>query len=230
MNTSKTTARIVGILFITAMVTGMLRYGLLDPILDAPDYLINLPENENQVIIGVLSFYILGVALVGIAVVIYPILKMQNETLALGYVAARIVEGVLFIVAILAILTLWTLSQESVKAGAPDASYFQTLGESLLAVRHWAYNVLWPITLSLGGLMFYYLLYQSKLIPRWLSVWGLIGALLFPVAWLSLFGSTISGPFLLPLVVNEVVLAVWLIVKGFNPSAIASLSAKTDTS
>jgi hypothetical protein len=230
MNTSKTTARIVGILFITAMVTGMLRYGLLDPILDAPDYLINLPENENQVIIGVLSFYILGVALVGIAVVIYPILKMQNETLALGYVAARIVEGVLFIVAILAILTLWTLSQESVKAGAPDASYFQTLGESLLAVRHWAYNVLWPITLSLGGLMFYYLLYQSKLIPRWLSVWGLIGALLFPVAWLSLFGSTISGPFLLPLVVNEMVLAVWLIVKGFNPSAIASLSAKTDTS
>jgi hypothetical protein len=230
MNTSKTTARIVGILFITAMVTGMLRYGLLDPILDAPDYLINLPENENQVIIGVLSFYILGVALVGIAVVIYPILKMQNETLALGYVAARIVEGVLFIVAILAILTLWTLSQESVKAGAPDASYFQTLGESLLAVRHWAYNVLWPITLSLGGLMFYYLLYQSKLIPRWLSVWGLIGAPLFPVAWLSLFGSTISGPFLLPLVVNEMVLAVWLIVKGFNPSAIASLSAKTDTS
>jgi hypothetical protein len=229
MNSYRKTARIVGVLFITAMVTGMLRYFILDPILDAPDYLINVSANESQVIIGVLFFYIMAVAVVGIAIVIYPILKKHNEALALGYVAARIVEGVLFLVAILAILTLWTLSQEFVKAGAPDASYLQAAGELLLAVRYWAYNVLWPITLSLGALMFYYLLYQSKLIPRWLSVWGFIGAILFPVAWLSLFGPTISGPFLLPLVVNEVVLAVWLIVKGFNPSAIASGSAKTDT-
>ena len=228
MKTPKKIARIVGALFITAMVAGMLRFILLDPILDAPDYLINLSANENQVIIGAFLFYILAVALAGIAIVIYPILKKQNEALALGYVGARIIEGVLFIIAILAILTLWTLSQEFVKAGAPDDSCFQILGELLLAVRYWAYNVLWPITLSLGGLMFYYLLYQSNLIPRWLSVWGFIGALLFPVAWLSLFGSTISGPFLLPLVVNEMVLAVWLIVKGFNPTAIASLSANTD--
>jgi hypothetical protein len=228
MNSYRKTARIVGVLFITAMVTGMLRYFILDPILDAPDYLINVSTNESQVIIGVLFFYIMAVAVVGIAIVIYPILKKHNEALALGYVAARIVEGVLFLVAILAILTLWTLSQEFVKAGAPDASYLQAAGELLLAVRYWAYNVLWPITLSLGALMFYYLLYQSKLIPRWLSVWGFIGAILFPVAWLSLFGPTISGPFLLPLVVNEVVLAVWLIVKGFSPSAIASGSGNTD--
>jgi hypothetical protein len=228
MNSYRKTARIVGVLFITAMVTGMLRYFILDPILDAPDYLINVSANESQVIIGVLFFYIMAVAVVGIAIVIYPILKKHNEALALGYVAARIVEGVLFLVAILAILTLWTLSQEFVKAGAPDASYLQAAGELLLAVRYWAYNVLWPITLSLGALMFYYLLYQSKLIPRWLSVWGFIGAILFPVAWLSLFGPTISGPFLLPLVVNEVVLAVWLIVKGFSPSAIASGSGNTD--
>ena len=228
MTSSRKTARIVGVLFITAMVAGMLRFVLLDPILDAPDYLIKVSENESKVIIGALSFFILAIALVGIAIMMYPILKKQNEALALGYVGARIIEGVLFVVAILAILTIWTLSQEFVKAGAPDDSYYQTLGELLLAVRYWAYNVLWPITLSLGGLMFYYLLYQSKLIPRWLSVWGFIGALFFPVAWLSLFGPTISGPFLLPLVLNEMVLAVWLIVKGFNPSAIASLSANTD--
>jgi hypothetical protein len=218
----KKTARIVGVLFITAMVAGMLRYALLDPILDAPDYLVNVSANENQVIIGTLFFFILAVAVAGIAIVIYPILRKHNEALALGYVGARIVEGVLFIIAILAILTLWTLSQKFVKAGTPDASYFQTLGELLLSVRYWSYNVLWPITLALGSMIFYYLLYQSKLIPRWLSVWGLIGAPLFPVAWLSLFGSTISGPFLLPLVVNEMVLVVWLLVKGFNSSAIAS--------
>jgi hypothetical protein len=219
----------VGVLFIIAMVAGAPRYFLLDPILDAPDYLINVSANENRVIIGALSYFVLAVALAGIAIVIYPILKKHNEALALGYVGARIVEGVLFIVTIFTILTLFTLSQEFVKAGAPDASYYQTLGTLLLAVRHYAYNVLWPITLSLGALMFYYLLYKSRLVPRWLSVWGLVGAPLFPAAPLSLFGSTISDLFVLPLVVNEIVLAVWLIVKGFNPSAIASGSTKTDT-
>jgi hypothetical protein len=226
MNSYRKTARIVGVLFITAMVTGMLRYFILDPILDAPDYLINVSANENRVIIGSLSFFILAVALAGIAIVIYPILKKHNEALALGYVGARIVEGVLFIIAILAILTLFTLSQEFVKAGSPDDSYYQTLGTLLQAVRNYAYNVLWPVIIGLGALIFYYLLYQTKLIPRWLSVWGFIGAPLFPAAWLSLFGPTISGFFLLPLVVNEMVLAVWLIVKGFDSSAIASLSAK----
>jgi hypothetical protein len=228
MDPNRKTAIIVGVLFINAMVSSMPRYFLLDPILDAPDYLINVSTNENRMIIGTLSFFILAVTLVGIAIVIYPILKKHNESLALGYVATRIIESVLFIVAIIAILALFPLSQEYVKAGAPDASYFQTLGDLLLAVRHYAYDVLWPITLSLGALMFYYLLYQSKLIPRWLSVWGFIAAPLFPVSPLSLFGSTISDLFVLPLVVNEMVLAVWLIVKGFNPSAINSPSAKQD--
>jgi hypothetical protein len=228
LNTSRRTARVVGVLFITAMVASGPRYFLLDPILDAPDYLTNVSANENRVIIGALSFSILAVALAGIAIAMYPIVREHNEALALGYVGVRIVEGVLFIVAILTILTLLPLSKEFVEAGAPDASYFQTLGGLLLAVRYYAYNVLWPITLGLGGLMFYYLLYQSRLVPRWLSVWGLVGAPLFPAAPLSLFGSTISDLFVLPLVVNEMVLAVWLIVKGFNPSAIAFESAETD--
>ena len=217
MNTYRKTARIVGVLFIIATVAYSIGVYLIESLIDDPDYLINVSENENRVIIGALLVLIDAVAVASIAIVIYPILKKHNEALALGYVGARIIEGVLFIVAILAILTLLTLSQEFVKAGAPDVSYYQTLGDLLLAVRHYAYNVLWPITLGLGALIFYYLLYQSKLIPRWLSVWGLIAAPLFPVAWLSLFGSTISGFFLLPLVVNEMVLAVWLIFKGFNP-------------
>ena len=227
MNPRKS-ARIVGILFITAMVSGGLRFFLLDPILDAPDYLVNVSANENLVIIGTFSFFILACALSGIAIAIYPILKKYNEALALGYVATRIVESVLFIISIIAILTLFPLSQEFVKAGAPDASYFQSLGDTLLAVRYYAYNVLWPITLSLGALMFYFILYQSRLIPRWLSIWGFTAAPLFPISWLSLFGSVLSGYFLLPLVLNELVLAVWLIVKGFNSSAIASESGNTE--
>jgi hypothetical protein len=211
------TAIIVGVLFIIAIGSGMLRYSLLDTILDAPDYLSIISVNETRVIIGTVSFLINAVALAGIAIVIYPILQKHNEALALGYVGARIVEAVLFIVAIISILVLFTLSQEFVNAGAPDISYFQTLGDLLLAVRHYAYRVVWPITLGLGTLIFYYLLYQLKLIPRWLSVWGFIGAILFPLS----FG---GGALVLPLVVNEWVLVVWLIVKGFNTSVINSES------
>ena len=79
MSSDRKTAILVGTLFITAMAAGGLRYILLDPILDDPDYLINISANENLVIIGALSFFILAVALAGIAIVIYPILKMQNE-------------------------------------------------------------------------------------------------------------------------------------------------------
>ena len=122
----------------------------------------------------------------------YPILRKHNEALALGYVGTRIIEAVLFLIVIISILTRWTLSQKFIKAWAPDASSFQTLGDYLLAVRNWTYNVLSPIILGIGALMFYFLLYQSELIPRWLSIWGLIGAPLFPAAWLSLFGPTIS--------------------------------------
>jgi hypothetical protein len=227
MNSNRKTARIVGVLFITAMVAGGLRYFLLGPILDAPNYLMSVSANESRVIIGVLFYYSMAVAIVGIAIVIYPILRKHNEALALGYVGARLIEGVLFIVGMLITLSLLALSQAFVQAGAPDTSYFQTIGDLLLAIRYWAYNGLWAITLSLGALMFYYLLYQSKLIPRWLSVWGLIGAILFPAAWLSLLGPTISPAFVLPLVLQEVALAVWLIAKGFNPSAIASEPAET---
>ena len=216
MDSYRKTARIVGLLFITVMVAGLLSAVFSEPI-HAPDYLINVSENENQVTIGALFSSIMAVALAGVAITVYPILKKHNEALALGYVAATIIDGVLFIASILARLTLLTLSKEFVKAGAPHTSYFQTTGALLLAVHDLAYNVLWPITVGLGALMFYYLLYQSKLIPRWLSVWGFIGAILFPAASISEF-------FILPLVVNEIILAVWLIVKGFNPQEIKSKS------
>ncbi|GAI06871.1 unnamed protein product [marine sediment metagenome] len=154
--------------------------------------------------------------------------------MAIGYVGARIIEGVGYIIAAIILLSLLTLSQEFVKAGAPDASYFQGLGTLLLAGREWIVAAGVTLPFSLGALMFYYLWYQSKLIPRFISVWGLIGGVLYLAAGLlGMFGitsfSTISLSLEMPLAVNEMFLAVWLIVKGFNPSAIASGSAKTDT-
>jgi len=130
-------------------------------------------------------------------------------------------------------LFLTILSQAYI-AGASDASYFQTLG-TLLLKGNGSISTISQIVFPLGALMFYYLLYKSKLIPRWISGWGLIAAILWITnAFLGLFGliiqwSTIQVVLALPIGLQEMVMAVWLIVKGFNPSAVASLSAKTAT-
>jgi hypothetical protein len=170
-----------------------------------------------------------GLAVVGIAVMMFPIFKKHAEALALGYVAIRIIEAVIVIAAVISPLSLIALSQDYVKAGAPDAPFFQTLGTSFLAARALWVGLMLGIFFSLGALLFYYLLYQSKLVPRWLSVWGFIGAALV-LTWnlLEMFGISISAGVILavPIILNEIFLGIWLIVKGFNPSAIASPSAK----
>ena len=139
----------------------------------------------------------------------------------------------LYIIGVVGLLSLLTLSQEYVTAGASNASLFQISGTLLLAVKTWA-GQLGVIAFTMGGMMYYYVFYQSKLVPRWLSGWGFLGAALsLAAALLAIFGqiipfSTVFILFKLPILVQEMVLAVWLIVKGFNPSAIASGSAKVE--
>jgi hypothetical protein len=230
MNTNKKAARISGVLFITATVAGIISAVLLGPILEAPDYLAKVSANENQWLIGVLFNFIMAVAGASIAIPMYPILKKHNNGMALGSVGFRIIEGALFSVGVISLLLLVTLSQEFVQAGAPDASYFQTVGELLVGVSTFSL-VIGGLAFSLGALMYYYLLYQSKLIPRWLSGWGLIGVTLGLAAYLnqffspSAFASASIDIGHLPIFLQEMVFAVWLIVKGFNSSAIASKSA-----
>jgi hypothetical protein len=231
MNSNKKTAIIVGILFITATATYMLGSGNLEPVLYAPDYLINVSANENQVLIGMLLELVNHLAVVCIPFMMFPILKKHNEGLALGYVVFRIIESVTLIVGSISLLSLLTFSQEFVKAGAPDASYYQTLGTLFLAVRDWTILFGVNIVFPLGALIFNYLLYQSKLVPRWLSGWGLIGATLLlarAAGLLAVFDLNQFVLLTLPIWVQEMVFAVWLIFKGFNSSTIASESAKTE--
>jgi hypothetical protein len=235
MNSNRKTAIIVGVLFIIATLAGVLSVVFLVPILNAPDYLSNVSANDNQVIIVVLLELIMIVAIVGIAVMLFPILKKQNEGLALGYVAARIIEVVPFFVGIASLLSLLKVSKEFVIAGAPASSYFQTLGILSIAIIDWTTMIGGHIIFSLTALILNYTLYKSKLVPRWISVWGLIGVpLMLASGVLGMFGlnsfSTIGTFLILPLAIQEMIFAVWLIVKGFNPSAIASGSAKGDIS
>ena len=229
MNSNKKTARIVGALFLIVIVTNIIGSEYLESILYDPDYLTNAYPNKIQMIIGVLLELICAVAAVGIAVMLFPILKKHNETIARGYLGFRIIESAIYIVSLISTLSLLTLSQEYVKAGAPDASYFQTLGTLLLAERYWAYLML-IIVFSFGALLFYSLLYQSKLIPRFISVWGIIGATLVLVgALLDMFGYDLEMMIYgAAMGLNELFLGIWLIAKGFNSSSIAFESAKTD--
>jgi hypothetical protein len=176
----------------------------------------------------------MGLALAMVPVMMFPILKKHNEALALGYVVYRgALETITTIAMVIGWLFLTVLSQQYI-AGATDASYFQTLGTLLLNGND-SISTISQIVFPLGALIFYFLLYQSKLIPRWISGWGLIAAILWlATTFLDLFGtisawSTVQVVLALPIGLQEMVMAVWLIVKGFNPSAIASLSAKTAT-
>jgi hypothetical protein len=224
MNSDRKTAIIVGVLYIIGTVAGMIS-AVFGPNLDAPDLLATLSANKDKVLIGGLFEFTMAVLTVCIPIYLYPILKKYNKALALGHVVFRTLETVFFTVCAISLLTLLTLSQEFAIAGTPDASYFQTLATLLLAVREWGGGVFATIVFSLSALILNYILYRSKLIPRWLSGWGLIGATLYlGSGFLPLFGhdirSTISLLMEAPTFLQEMFLAVWLIIKGFNSPAI----------
>jgi len=232
MKSYRKTAIIVGVLFLIATATFFIGDSILiESILGDPDYLINVSENITQVIIGVLIAFIDCIAFVGIAVLMFPILKKHNEPITLGYFGTRIVEFAIILAYIIPPLLLITLSQEYVKAGAPDTSNLQTLGAVLLAERYWVFRLIYILN-GVASLTFCYLLYKSKLVPRFFSVLGLIGgAVLLIGTSLDMLGliDVNQGAGMLvviPLGLFELILPIWLFVKGFSSSAIASESAK----
>jgi len=227
MNTNRKIAITAGGLLVTATVAGILSVVFTGPIPGSPDYLIKISANENRVIMGALCELIMAFAGAGIPISMYSILKKYNENLAIGSVGFRIIEAVIWIVDIIGLLLLLKLSQEFIKDAAPSSSFFQTLGALLLAVRYWA-DILAYLAFILGALFYYYIFFQTKLVPRWLSGWGLVGVPLWLSGTLfSMFGiislySTTQVILFLPIAVQEMVLAIWLIVKGFNSSAVNS--------
>ena len=224
MNSARSTARYVGSAFLVSNVTFILgAVVLVEAILGAPDYLTLVSANRAQIIVGVLLEWINAVAFVGIAVLMFPILRRRFESLALAYVGFRIIEFVTQILADVGALSLLPLSEEFVKAGAPASSAFQTIGAALLAERFWSFQMLYLI-FSFSGMLFYFMLYRTDLVPRFVSVWGFVGAALVLLQTLfDMFGltldpsiSVITG---LPMLLNELFLGIWLIARGFNPSA-----------
>jgi Domain of unknown function (DUF4386) len=233
MNANRKTARAVGALFIIGTVAGILSRVVMGPIQNAQDYLMSVPASETRLVVGALLVLMMGFALAMVPVLMFPILRKHNEALALGYVVFR---GGLETVTYLAIATSWLLlvplGQVYARAGALDAINVQALGTFLLEAKE--IGSILAIVFCLGALIFNYLLYQTELVPRWLSGWGLIAIVPYLAAGLlSMFGiinalSPIYATLNLPLALQELVLAVWLIVRGFNSSATVLKTAKTE--
>ena len=214
MSADRKAAIWIGVLYIIGTAGMVLSVVVTNAILSGPDYLAQVAAQPNQVAIGALLVLLAGFSLAMVPVVFWPIGKRYSETLAMGYVVFRGgIETVLYIATALAWLLLIALSTQP--DTAPLAGFLRTA-----EIVSWDQLVAIPFVL--GALMFYVLLYQSRLVPRWLSVWGLVGAVLYIVAPLgSMFGLSL-GILMAPLAVQEMVMAAWLIAKGFNSSAIAA--------
>jgi hypothetical protein len=226
MMTHRSAARVAGILFIIATVAFSLSVALLEPVLETSDYLALVSSSGLRVAIGTLLELTNHIAVVGIAVVLYPVLRRFSERFAVGYVAARSIESVLFAIGTMHLVALASVSHAFVTAGAPPDSYFHTLGDVLLAGHDWDNAALLFTAFSLGALILNYVLFRVRLVPRWLSGWGLVAAFLILAArimvvlGIQLPSSTV---FMMdaPIMLQEMVFAVWLIAKGFNAAVLA---------
>ena len=231
LGTGRRTATLVGSAFLFSNVTFILgAIVLVEAILGAPDYLSLIAAGRAQVALGVLLSFANGLAYVGIAVLLFPILRRRFASLALAYVGFRVVEFITQIMADVSPLALLTLAGDGGQAGAAAASDLPALGALLLAERFWAFQML-NLIFSFSAVLLYIMLLRTRLVPGFIAIWGLIAAALVllntVLGWfMPDLGAALGMITGLPMLLNELFLGVWLIVKGFNPSAIAALSAR----
>ena len=207
-----------GALFVGATVAALAAAALL-PTLTGTDYLTGVANHTNQMAASALAYLIAAGTSVGIAIALYPLLKKTNAALALGAVVFRTIEAVFYTAAVVSLLSLSTLGQQLATAPAADRGPIQAMAGYALSVRDHS-TLVAVFSFSLGAFMYYVVFYRSRLVPRWLSGWGIAAALLMGTACLlSLFSNTPVVDYkllILPIAIQEMVLAVWLLTKGFT--------------
>ncbi len=215
MNSYRINARIAGILFIIATVASIMGAAVADPIVKASEPLVKIAASQNQVIIGALLGFTAALSSASIALWLYPVLKHYDETKAIAAVGFRIIEGIFYSFGAIILILLVYLSKHLIISNS--------VVDVLLVTRNITGFIFGATSFSVGGLLYYFIFYRSRLIPRWLSVWGMLGvALLLAAIFITLFAKknfTIEGSLIiltLPIALQEMVLAVWLIAKGFS--------------
>jgi len=220
----------VGVLLILSIVVGILS---IDTLIDEPDNLSTISKNATPILIRAFMQFILAVIYASIPIVLYSLLKKINNVLTIGFLVFRMTTVVFILIGWLSILLIVDLGQEFTKAGSSETSHFYTIDTLLRSARDLINHVAMPLIISVGNLIFYYILYQSKLVPRWLSLWGLSATVLSSVvaSFLLMFNAiNIITPAYIalafPTALLEIVLAVWLITKGFNTNVIDAIAEK----
>lgn len=221
-----------GVFYLITHVTSVVALGLYGPIMNSASYIIGSGP-DNQVMVGVLFEVILALAIVGTAVTLFPVVKRQNEGVALGYVGLRTLEAGIIAIGVVPLLTVVTLRQHLTGTVGTATAALATLGNALVAFHNWTFLLGPGFVCGANTVLMAYLMYRSRLVPRFIPVLGLVGGpLVFASGAAQMFGiyEQISGwaaIAALPVFAWEVSLAIWLIAKGFNRSSIVSESAKT---
>lgn len=223
-NPYKKNAIAIGILFIIATVFLFVGDSFYGPVLDTPDYLQVAYPNRISAVIGMLIEFSCILAIPLIPVFAYPVLRKHSEIPALGYVVFRLFEAVLFVLVDITKLALIKVSQLYLAAESSNAAMIESIGATIQGWNEWGW-VFYVLIFGFGALIFYFALYQSKLLPRWISIWGLIAiVMMMTSALLAMFAialpDAIFGLLVVPIAAQEMVMALWLIIKGFNLSAV----------
>lgn len=222
MFTSRKSGVLVGVFFILAAVSAIIGVILYDPILNGPDYLIAGAQHGNQIVWGAVMELILVISAVGTATTMFPYLRRYNETIALWHLCFRFLEAIIITVGIISVLSLLSVCREFAVAAAADTAAYQASGTVLRAIHAWTFMLGPNFMLGLNTFMYSFIFYRTRLVPRFIPILGLTGSVLvFTAALLEMFGiidqiSVWGAVLSLPVAANEMIVAVWLIIKGFK--------------
>lgn len=219
LNSNKSTARIFGIFFILAFLSYGVGYGMLQSLIGYPVSLSAIDMNKSKVVSELVLMGIIQTVLtMGVAVIMFSILKKWSNKIAYGYLSAAIISSSLLVLGVVFLFLLIPISEQSIQMGTINNTLFQTISMLCFKGNFYAYQIGMSIW-GLGGLMLCYLLYKSKLVPRFISIWGFTGYIIFILGTiLVLFGfSENTGVMMdIPGGLFELFLSFWAIVKGFN--------------
>ena len=226
-NQYRMTAIVVGVVYLVGFVVGIGGEILFNSVLGAPNYLATLSANSLTVAIGAVLWLMAVIGDAAHGVLMFPVLKPHGERLAVGYLAARIMDALFIAIMVIFILLQIPLGHEYLNATAPDMAYLQTLGRLFTQGQLYAYQI-GMSTLGVSGLLLCSTLYKAKLLPRWLAVWGLIGyAVIFCGMLSEIMGSGLGLASSLPGGLWEIFVGLGLVVKGFKAPASVTDDAKT---
>jgi hypothetical protein len=230
MTSTRKTALVAGVFYLITFVS-IPTLALYGPVKNHRDWILSSGSHTGVLVGGFLEV-IMALACIGTAVTLYPVVKRQNEGMALGFVAARVLEAVMIFTGVVSLLSLVTLRQDLGGAAGANAAALVTTGASHVAVYNWTFLLSQSLMPGINALLLGSLLYRSRLVPRIIPVVGLIGApLLICTVITTLFGGfKLGSPELaaLPVGAWELSLGVWLVVKGFKPAPITPAPITAD--